>query len=79
MFENDASSARPDGSMEVLKVIWWEHTCPSGNISSAKVHGTLTDNINPKNGEIQDDSKLTISYTEDERSCQLKPEILAGF
>jgi CRISPR-associated protein Csd2 len=79
MFENDASSARPDGSMEVLKVIWWKHTCQSGNISSAKVHGTLADNIDPKNGEIQDESKLTIPFTEDERSGQLKPEILAGF
>src|ERR1035437_891720 len=25
LFENDASSARPDGSMEVVKVIWWQH------------------------------------------------------
>jgi len=79
MFENDASSARPDGSMEVLKVIWWKHTCPSGNISSAKVHGTLADNIDPKNGEIQDESKLTIPFTENEKSGQLKPEILSGF
>jgi CRISPR-associated protein Csd2 len=25
LFENDASSARPEGSMEVLKVLWWKH------------------------------------------------------
>ena len=25
LFENDASSARPDGSMEVCKLYWWEH------------------------------------------------------
>ena len=25
LFENDASSARPEGSMAVLKVIWWKH------------------------------------------------------
>jgi CRISPR-associated protein Csd2 len=30
LFENDASSARPEGSMEVLKVIWWKHNCKSG-------------------------------------------------
>ncbi len=42
LFENDASSARPEGSMEVLKVIWWEHNCPSGQCSSAKVHRSLT-------------------------------------
>lgn len=42
MFENDASSARPDGSMEVLSVVWWQHNCKSGQYSSAKVHGSLT-------------------------------------
>ncbi|MDD9812524.1 MAG: type I-C CRISPR-associated protein Cas7/Csd2 [Gammaproteobacteria bacterium] len=41
LFEGDASSARPEGSMEVKKVIWWEHNCPSGQYSSAKVHRTL--------------------------------------
>lgn len=38
LLENDVSSARPDGSMEVVKVFWWEHCCPSGQYSSAKVH-----------------------------------------
>lgn len=42
LFENDASSARPEGSMEVLKVIWWKHNCKAGQYSSAKVHRTLT-------------------------------------
>ena len=42
IFENDASSARPEGSMEVLKVVWWQHNCPSGQASSAKVHRSLT-------------------------------------
>jgi len=41
LFENDESSARPAGSMEVLKVIWWQHSCPSGQCSSAKVHRSL--------------------------------------
>jgi CRISPR-associated protein Csd2 len=41
LFENDASSARPEGSMEVLKVIWWEHNCKAGQYSSAKVHRSL--------------------------------------
>lgn len=39
MFENDESSARPSGSMEVLKVIWWTHT--DKVIASAKVHRSL--------------------------------------
>lgn len=42
IFENDASSARPDGSMEVLKVIWWQHDSKAGKCSSAKVHRSLT-------------------------------------
>jgi CRISPR-associated protein Csd2 len=45
LFENDASSARPEGSMAVRKVIWWEHNCKAGQYSSAKVHKTLT--VNP--------------------------------
>jgi CRISPR-associated protein Csd2 len=42
LFENDASSARPEGSMAVKKVIWWQHNCKSGQYSSARVHRTLT-------------------------------------
>jgi CRISPR-associated protein Csd2 len=42
LFEGDASSARPEGSMAVEKVIWWEHNCRSGQYSSAKVHRALT-------------------------------------
>ena len=41
LFRNDATSARPDGSMEVVKLIWWEHNCPNGRYSSAKVHRSL--------------------------------------
>lgn len=36
--ENDASSARPEGSMEVLNVFWWQHSSKGGQYSSAKVH-----------------------------------------
>lgn len=41
LFENDASSARPDGSMEVRKVYWWRHNSAMGQYSSAKVHRSL--------------------------------------
>ena len=41
LFENDASSARPDGTMEVRKLYWWKHNCPAGQYSSAKVHRSL--------------------------------------
>lgn len=42
LFVNDSSSARPDGSMEVCRVYWWEHSCPMGQYSSAKVHRLIT-------------------------------------
>ena len=41
LFENDTSSARPDGSMEVLRLYWWQHNCKSGQYASAKVHRLL--------------------------------------
>lgn len=48
LFENDASAARPEGSMEVVKLYWWEHDCPIGQYSSAKVHRSL--HVTPKEG-----------------------------
>ena len=41
LFENDASSARPEGSMEVVRLYWWKHNCKSGQYPSAKVHRLL--------------------------------------
>jgi CRISPR-associated protein Csd2 len=64
LFENDASSGRPEGSMEVLKVVWWQHNCKSGQCSSAKVHRSL--NV-ADNGEI--------SFHD---SCGPEPEIIEG-
>lgn len=65
LFENDESSARPAGSMEVLKVIWWKHNCKAGQYSSAKVHRTLT---------VQLDGGIDLAPLDG-----LKPEILDGF
>lgn len=41
LFENDCSSARPEGSMEIYKLYWWQHNVPAGQYSSAKVHRSL--------------------------------------
>ena len=41
LFINDASSARPEGSMEVVKLVWWQHNCREGQYSTAKVHRSL--------------------------------------
>lgn len=49
LFVNDASSARPDGSMEVVKLFWWRHNCKDGQYSSARVHRSV--HITLKNTE----------------------------
>ncbi|WP_400230747.1 type I-C CRISPR-associated protein Cas7/Csd2 [Methanomethylophilus alvi] len=41
LFVNDSSSARPDGSMDVVKMVWWSHNCPIGQYSTAKVHNSI--------------------------------------
>lgn len=41
LFEGDESSARPSGSMQVLKVVWFAHNSKSGQYSSAKVHNSV--------------------------------------
>lgn len=65
LFENDASSARPDGSMEVVKVIWWKHNSNVGQYSSAKVHRSLTVNA---------DGSISVESLDG-----LVPEIIDGF
>lgn len=73
LFENDASSARPDGSMEVSKLIWWKHSCPHGDLSSAKVHNSLSIS---ENGEID---LATLKFKRDDKEIEIKPEIIDGF
>ena len=41
LFENDTSAARPDGSMQIVRLYWWKHNCKNGQYSSAKVHHSL--------------------------------------
>jgi CRISPR-associated protein Csd2 len=65
LFENDASSARPEGSMEVLKVVWWKHSSKAGQYSSAKVHRSL---------KVEPDGEIVISPLDG-----LGPEIIDGF
>ncbi len=48
LFINDSSSARPDGSMEVVKVYWFKHNNKIGQYSSAKVHDLIS--VEPKEG-----------------------------
>lgn len=65
LLENDASSARPEGSMEVLKIVWWQHPSKSGVCSSAKVHRSLS---------VDRDGKVTVTKIDG-----LAEEIISGF
>lgn len=73
IFDNDASSARPEGSMEVVKLFWWVHNSKAGQYSAAKVHRTV--HIVKKDGVTEaksaDDYVITTEDFDD-----LKPEVL---
>lgn len=45
LFINDSSAARPDGSMEVVRVYWWKHNNKIGQYSAAKVHASVQVNL----------------------------------
>jgi len=75
LFVNDASSARPDGSMEVVKLFWWKHNCKNGQYSSARVHRSVR--------IAQKDADAIPSCAEDydirlEPLPGLEPEIIDG-
>ena len=71
LFEGDASSARPEGSMQVKKVIWWEHNSNSGQYSSAKVHRSLKELLDDTGAFDEDALKSALEG--------LEPEIIEGF
>ena len=71
IFENDASSARPDGSMSVVNVVWWRHESKAGQYSSAKVHESLR-------GILQADGSFDVAALKGALPG-LEPEIIAGF
>lgn len=75
LFINDASAARPDGSMEVEKLYWWKHNCKDGQVSSGRVHDSVK--VTLKSGvEVPHDySDYNVELTE---IPGLKPEIIDG-
>lgn len=75
LFENDASSARPEGSMEVNKVIWWNHNCKNGQYSSAKVHRSLTVE---KNDGVSEAKSFCDYHINIGKLDELNPEIYEG-
>ncbi|WP_322181690.1 type I-C CRISPR-associated protein Cas7/Csd2 [Neglectibacter caecimuris] len=75
LFVNDASAARPDGSMEITRLYWWKHNCKDGQYSSAQVHRSV-------HAELKDPDTIPASpedYTITlEPLAGLEPEILNG-
>jgi CRISPR-associated protein Csd2 len=61
LFENDTSSARPDGSMEVHRVYWWAHSSKLGQYSSAKVHRSLQIERKTQHAQPQSTEDYTFS------------------
>ena len=66
LFENDCSSARPEGSMEVCRLYWWKHDSKTPKYSSAKIHRQLE--IKVKDGVSRpksfDDYDITLNAIE---------------
>ena len=37
MFDNDASRSRPEGSIVLHRLLWWEHASPSGSVNPVQL------------------------------------------
>ena len=77
LFVNDASSARPEGSMEVYKLYWWQHNCKDGQYSSAKVHRSVKISLKNKESLPKSVDDYVIKY-DDSEIVGLNVEIIDG-
>lgn len=73
LFENDASSARPDGSMEVKRVYWWKHDSKLGKYSAATVHRSIEIKSKVQSPKSFDDYEIIEHPLEG-----LTPEVIEG-
>jgi len=71
LFENDTSSARPEGSMEVNQMYWWQHEDKTPAISTARVHRSIKVIPQTERPQKFEDYKVEIELIEG-----LKPEVL---
>lgn len=75
LFVNDASAARPDGSMEVVKLYWWRHSYKDGQYSSAKVHRSVKVELKEPDALPSSVRDYTITL---EELPGLEPEVIDG-
>ena len=64
LFENDASSARPEGSMEVCDLYWWQHEDKTPAVSSAKVHRSVQVKALNERPKAYEDYEITLNPIE---------------
>jgi CRISPR-associated protein Csd2 len=76
LFVNDESSARPAGSMNVLKLFWWEQDADNIRYSTKRLTDTVSVSLNNPDDipEGPDDFKITVTNLPD-----IKPEQIEGF
>lgn len=80
LFENDASSARPEGSMRVREVFWFAHSNKLGNVSSARVFDLFEFDREKQDKYSYDDYGIHLNQEKlaEYESKGLKVDILEG-
>ncbi len=81
LFENDSSSARPDGSMRVKEIFWFKHASKTGTISSASVFDSLMyDNSGEYIKQYEDyNIRIDEQKLNDMKSKGVEFELIKGF
>ncbi len=80
LFENDASSARPEGSMRVREVFWFTHSNKLGNVSSARIFDLLEFDKEKQDKSSYEEYAIGLKQKElvEFQAKGLKVEILEG-
>ncbi|BBD22117.1 type I-C CRISPR-associated protein Cas7/Csd2 [Streptococcus constellatus] len=80
LFENDASSARPEGSMRVREVFWFTHSNKLGNVSSARVFDLIEFDKEKQDKDNYDDYSIHLNQEKlaEYQAKGLKVDILEG-
>lgn len=84
LFLNDASSARPEGSMEVKELFWFEHGSKLGVASTGKIHELFLYEEEEKMGDFTKYSDYNIRLNNEKieeykkQDSEFKVEIIEG-
>lgn len=80
LFENDASSARPEGSMRVRDVFWFTHSSKLGNVSSARIFDLLEFDKEKQDKDSYEEYAIHLNQEKlaDYEAKGLKVDILEG-